>query len=170
MRENGHQRGLGFELAERITGTYYRLDDPLVERTLSITLRLQVIGVTRFLRERRIEGEGMIFADDLASSRGGGSSIAGTLEWKLLDQKRVTYDLAFEGDDGKRYRLRGQRDFFLHDLVGSLGVLPATLYHSPVGGEDVELARATLRFEPRLELPALLKSFRPLVRLRSRGF
>jgi hypothetical protein len=152
--------GLGFDLAERITGTYYRLDDPLVERALRIVLRLSVDGVTRFLRERRIEAEGMIFADGLTTRRAGGAPIRGVLEWKLLDQKRVTYDLAFDGDDGTRYRLRGQRDLFLYDFMGSLGVLPATLFDSSTT-DDVEVARATLRFDPRFELPALLKSFRP---------
>ncbi len=148
--------GLGFELAERITGTYYRLDDPLVERALRIALRLRVDGMTRFARERTIAAEGMIFADTFASARAGGAPIEGKLEWKLLDQKRVTYDLSFDGDDGKRYRLRGQRDFFLHDFIDSLGTLSATIFD-----DDSEVARAELHFEPRFELPALLKSFRP---------
>jgi hypothetical protein len=149
--------GLGFELAERIAGTYYRLDDPLVERKLRMLLRLSVDGVTRFARERRIEADGLIFADALATRRAAGAPIRGFLDWKLLDQKRVTYDLAFDGDDGARYRLRGQRDFFIYDFIGSLGVLPATLYDE----HDAEIARATLRFDPHFELPALLKSFRP---------
>ena len=67
--------GVGFELSERITGTYYRLDDPFSERSIRIALRLRVDGIRKFARGRTVEAEGMIFADTFASARAGGAPI-----------------------------------------------------------------------------------------------
>ena len=90
-----------------------------------------------------------------------GVVLKGTLTMKLFDEKRIPYDLSFEGDDGQLYRLRGQRDFFMHDAVDSLTILPASLYDAA----GTEIGRALLRFDPKTQLPALMKSFRPRVRL-----
>jgi hypothetical protein len=153
--------GLGFELAEAMTGTFHRFEDPMVDHAIRISLRLEVDGLRRFARERRIDAEGVIVADGLAENGGAGRPLRGTVTWKLLDQNRVPYALTFEGDDGRVYHLRGQRDFFVHDAVGSLTTLAASLYDV----EERELGRAVLRFEPRIELPALLRTFRPRLRL-----
>jgi hypothetical protein len=157
--------GLGFELAESMTGSYHRFDDPLTSKVIRITLRLDVDGLRRFARERRLDAEGVIFAEDLAENGGAGRSVHGTIVWKLIDEKRVPYVLGFEGDDGHTYHLRGQRDFFVYDAIGSLTTIAASLYDD--GGR--EIGRAVLSFEPRMELTSLLKSFRPRVRLRGRA-
>jgi hypothetical protein len=153
--------GLGFELSEAASGSYYRLDDPLRDHAIRFSLRLAVDGLRRFARERKLFAEGTVVAEGLAAE---GRPIEGTLTWKLLDEKRVPYDLAFEGDDGRTYRLRGQRDFQVHAALESLTILPASLYDEA----GVEIGRAVLRFDPKQELPLLLKSFRPRMRLLSR--
>jgi hypothetical protein len=153
--------GLGFELAESMTGTYHRFDEPFQDRVVRIDLRLGVDGMRRFARERRIEADGTILAEGLAENGGAGRSVAGTVTWKLLDENRVPYALSFDGDDARRYHLRGQRDFFLHNVALSLSTMQASLYDD----QDHEIGRATLHFEPRVELPALFKSFRPRLRL-----
>jgi hypothetical protein len=149
--------GIGFELSESCAGSFYLLERPFEDRPIRCSLRLRVDGMRRFLRERRIAIEGVLFADGLAAS---GRDVAGSLVWKLLDEKRVPYDLAFQGDDGRPYHLRGQRAFFVHDAAGSLTTLPASLYDD----RDAEIGRAMLRFDPRTELPELLRSFRPRLR------
>jgi hypothetical protein len=154
--------GLGFELAESMTGTFHRFDDPLNDKTLRVTLRLGVDGLRRFARERRIAAEGVIVAQGLAENGGAGRSVHGVIHWKLLEEKRVPYALTFEGDDERTYHLRGQRDFFVYDAVGSLTTMSASLYDD----QGQEIGRALLDFEPRMEIPALLKSFRPRLRLR----
>ena len=155
--------GLGFELAESLSGSFYRLDDARRDLGIRLSLRLVVDGMRRFVRERRLEVDGGIVAESLAVGDGNGRPVCGSLSWKLLDEKRIPYDLTFEGDDGRSYRLRGQRDFFVHDALQSLTVLPASLYDP--GG--VEIGRATLRGGAGPELRALLKSFRPRVRVRA---
>jgi hypothetical protein len=157
--------GLGFELAESMTGRFHRFDDPMHDRVVRITLRLGVDGLRRFARERRMSADGVIIAESLAENGGAGRSVRGTITWKLIGQNRVPYDLAFEGDDGRSYHLRGQRDFFMHDAVGSLTTLAASLYDD----EEQEIGRAVLQFEPRLELPALFRSFRPRLKVWSGG-
>lgn len=168
--------GLGFELAESFSGSYYRLDEPFRDHGMRISLRLGVNGMRRFLRERTVEAKGVIFAERLAEREKEGVPLEGTLTMKLFDEKRIPYDLSFEGDDGCRYRLRGQRDFFMHDAMDSLTILPASLYlvsASPaqrrgVAASEVvgtETGRAMLRFDPKTDLGALVKSFRPRLRL-----
>jgi hypothetical protein len=152
--------GFGFEMKEAFSGSYYRLDEPLRDHAMRITLRLGVDGVRRFLRERKVDATGTIFAERLAERAPDGVPLNGTLTMKLFDEKRIPYDLSFEGDDGRTYRLRGQRDFFAYDAVDSLTMLPASLYDDA----NVEIGRALLRFDPKTELPTLVRSFRPRVR------
>ena len=148
----------GFELSESLSGSWYRLDDPTTDRAIRYTLKLGVAGLRRFMKERKLEAKGTIFIEGLAEGDGDeGRPLFGSIVWRLIDEKRVPYDLELQGDDGKHYRLRGQRDFFLHDAVDSLTILPASIYDE--SGE--EIGRATLRFDPRTELPSTLKSIRP---------
>lgn len=153
--------GLGFELAESMTGSFHRFDEPLPDRAVRITLRLGAFGLRRFARDRRLAADGVIVAEGLAEGGGSGRPISGAITWKLLDQNRVHYALTFVGDDGRTYHLRGQRDFFLYNAIGSLTTMAASLYDD---GER-EIGRATIHFEPRMEIPALVRSFRPRVRL-----
>lgn len=157
--------GLGFELAESMTGSYHRFEDPMNDRPMQLKLRLGVDGLRRFARERRLEADGVIVAEGLAENGGSGRTVEGTILWRLLDENRVPYSLTFRGDDEKTYHLRGQRDFFVYDFVGSLRRLAASLYDE----EGLEIGRANLEFEPEFEIPALLRTFRPRLRLTKRG-
>jgi hypothetical protein len=152
--------GLGFELSESFSGSYYRLDEPFRDRAMRISLRVSVDGLRRFIVERRAAAKGLIHAEGLAERSKEGVPLHGIVTMELFDEKRIPYDLSFEGDDGRTWRLRGQRDFFMHDAVDSLTILPASLYDD----RGVEAGRALLRFDPKTELPAMMKSFRPRVR------
>lgn len=153
--------GLGFELAESLTGTFHRFDKPLADYTMRLSLRLGVDGLRRFARQRDLRVDGVIHAEGLAENGGSGCTVSGRVVWKLIDERRVPYHLSFTGDDGATYHLRGQRDFFVYDALLSLTNMQASLYDA----SDKEIGRATLSFEPKMELAALLKSFRPRVRL-----
>lgn len=152
--------GLGFEMKESFSGSFYRLDEPLRDHAIRISLRLGVDGMRRFLRERKVVAEGTVFAESLCERAPAGVPLWGSLTMKLFDEKRIPYDLTFEGDDHRTYRLRGQRDFFMHDAVDSLTMLPVSLFDDA----SLEIGRALLRFDPKTELPTLVKSFRPRVR------
>ena len=157
--------GLGFEVEERFEGTYYRLDEPFVDHAVRLSLRVRVDGVRRFVRDRRAFIDGVVWAEDLAAGgEGQGRAVSGSVAMRLFDEKRIPYDLSFVGDDGKSYRLRGQRDFFMHDALDSLTILPLSLYDEAGN----ELGRAMLRFDPKTELSRSLKSLRPTLRVFSR--
>jgi len=152
--------GLGFELSESFSGSWYRLEQPLGDLAIRLSLAWDVNGLREFLRDRRIEVGGRAFVEGLAERDPAGVPLAGAASMRLFDQKRIPYDFAFEADDGTTWRFRGQRDFFVHDLVDSLTILPASLY-DPAG---VESGRAVLRFDLRTELSPMMRSFRPRVR------
>ncbi len=148
--------GFGFELQERFEGTFYFLDAPFEDRALRFSLRIGVDGMRRFVRDKKAIADGVVYAEGLAEGDGEGRPASGTITVKLFDEKRIPYDLAFEADDGRVYRLRGQRDFFVHDAVDSLTILPLSLYDD----DGREVGRATLRFDPKTELPHSVRSFR----------
>ena len=153
--------GLGFQLAESMSGSYYLLDEPFRDHAMRVSLRLGVNGLRRFLRERKIDAKGLVHAEGLATRAPEGVELTGSLTMKLFDEKRIPYDLSFHGDDGRTYRLRGQRDFFVHAAVDSLTILPASLFDDT----GLEIGRAVLRFDARSDLGALVKSFRPRMRV-----
>ena len=95
---------------------------------------------------------GTLDAERLASRR----PIDGTLVFKLFDERRLPYRLAFTGDDGKRYELSGQKEWSGLAPVESITLLTASLYDE--AGE--ELGRATLRFDLRADWVRWMKSFR----------
>ena len=59
--------GLGFELAESLSGSFYRLDDRSA-RSCRCACRFvsRVDGMRRFVRERVVAAEGVIVAEALA--------------------------------------------------------------------------------------------------------
>ena len=148
----------GFELTESISGTWHSFEEPLVDKRVRVKMKLTVNGLRRFALERQIKVEGRIHAESLADDR----PLTGSIKWRLLDENRVFYELELDGDDGREYHFRGQRDFFVYNAIGSL----TTMYASVYDEDDHEIGRATLHFEPKLELPALLKTFRPRLFLR----
>jgi hypothetical protein len=156
--------GLGFEYSERLEGSFYWLDDPMSDHPMTLEVRARVDGLRRFAKTRVARVDGRIHAASIATATGG-AEVRGEVALKLLDEKRVPYDLWFEGDDRKTYRLRGQRDFYPHDAFDSLSMLPASIYD----GEGLEVGRALLRSDARSELPRMLKSLRARVRFSSTG-
>ncbi len=152
---------LGFQLSEALSGSYYMLDEPLVDRAIHFKVDLGVDGLRAFLRRRRVSAKGTIFVEGIAEGDGEGVPATGAVTVRLFEERRIPYDLAFTADDGRELRLRGQRDFFVHDVVDSLTILPASLYDA----SGTEIGRATLRFDPRRELPVTLRSLRPTVRI-----
>ena len=142
--------GLGFDFSESLSGTFYLHASSTVDRAMNLRLRVVVDGLRQFARDRLATATGTIEAEGLVPH----GSVSGTVGLRLFNEKRVVYDLYFD-----RYRLRGQRELFVYDPIDSLTVLGASLYE-----RETEIGRAILRFDPRSELPATLRSIRPRVR------
>jgi hypothetical protein len=143
---------LGFAFAETMRGNYYLLAEPTSERAMSFTIRATAAELAAFAHDpvARIEGRVDVegFADD--------APLEGNLAFRLRQQKRLTYDFAFVGNDEKPYRFRGQKDLTPLALAESFTTLSGSLYDE---GRR-EIGRAVLRFDLRSDLQKLLRSFR----------
>ncbi len=143
---------IGFGFAETLRGNYYLLADPTNERAMSFTIRATAKELASFAHDpvARIEGRVVLegFADD--------APLVGSLAFRLAQQKRLTYDFAFVGNDRSPYRFRGQKDLTPLAIVESFTTLSGSLYDE---GRR-EIGRATLRFDLRSDLRKLLRSFR----------
>lgn len=135
-----------------MSGTYWLLDAPTDERAIAFAIEASTDDVRAFARDKTWRITGTIDAERLASAK----PLEGTIAFKLLDERRVAYGFAFQGDDGRRYELSGQEEWSGISPVGSLTLLPASLYDER--GE--EIARATLRFDLRSDWAKWIKSFR----------
>jgi hypothetical protein len=142
----------GFSFRETMSGSYFMLDAPTDERAIAFTIEARASDVARFARDKTWGVRGTIDAEKLAS----GADVEGTLTFKLIDERRLPYRLAFRGDDGKRYELSGQKEWMGLQPIGSMTLLPASVYDDR--GE--EIARATLRFDLRSDWGRWLRSFR----------
>jgi hypothetical protein len=142
----------GFSFRETMSGSYFMLDAPTDERAIAFTIEARASDVARFARDKTWGVRGTIDAEKLAS----GADVEGTLTFKLIDERRLPYRLAFRGDDGKRYELSGQKEWMGLQPIASMTLLPASVYDDH--GE--EIARATLRFDLRSDWGRWLRSFR----------
>lgn len=121
----------GFAFSERMSGTFYLLSEPLRERPIALDFEAHV-------RKQGAAVTGRLRAEGFAHS-----PVQGTIDTAAVADKRIPYDLAFVGDDGRRYRLRGEKDLSWLAPFETLVVLPFT-----IGAEEdtwVEVARGTLR-------------------------
>jgi hypothetical protein len=142
----------GFSFQEALSGSYWLLDDPTDERAIALTVDAYADDVRRFAADKTWRLQGTVDAERLATARG----VQGALVFRLLDERRLPYRVTFQGDDGRRYELSGQKEWSGFAPVESITLLPATLYDD--GGDEV--GRATLRFDLRADWARWMKSFR----------
>jgi hypothetical protein len=142
----------GFSFCETMSGSYWLLEQPTEERAIALTIEAYAQDVRRFATDKTWRVRGTLNAERLASER----PLEGTLVFRLLDERRLPYRLAFTGDDGMRYELSGQKEWSSLAPFESITLLPATLYD----GAGEELGRATLRFDLRADWARWMKSFR----------
>lgn len=140
---------LGFFFRETMRGSFYLLDAPLVERGLEFTLKVETRKLRRFLRDRICTTTGTVSAEGIAKE----AKLEGTLAFR---ERCLPYDFTFTGDDGKRYRLRGQKDFNWFAPAESISTLPITL----LDDTETEIGRAIVRFDLRSDTGRFVKSFR----------
>lgn len=142
---------VGFELEQKLAGTYHRLDAPGTELPLALTLRVHVPGVSRLVLAPKAELSGTIDARGMAD----GCRLEGSLEFKPIARKLV-YEFRFTGDDGRARRFHGEMELEARRPLQTLTQLPGRIFDDP----DEE-ARAVLRMPLGEELLELLKSVRP---------
>jgi|SRR5579883_854339 len=140
----------GFEFRETMSGTWTRDG---IERPFAFTVRVRQPSLLRYLRERSATIEGHVDASGLASH----AVVAGTIVIDPLLGRRIRYEFAFTGDDGRGYRFAGQKDVALRSFVATMTTLPGEIVDERGG----PVGTALVKFDPR-DLPSFLGSFRPI--------
>jgi hypothetical protein len=128
---------------EWLTGSYWMLDAPTDELAMGVDLKVTTPDLRALVSHKVWQLSGTIDAERLAK----GQSIAGTICLRRLDEGRIPYRFAFRGDDGRPYELNGHKEWHGLSPLESLTLLSAGLYD----GRGEEVARATLRFDPRAD-------------------
>jgi hypothetical protein len=134
--------------AERMSGTFYFLDDALTTHDVSLELEANL----RNMRTRVASVTGRIHAKDLADA-----PVQGTLGFQAVHEKRVPYDLSFVDVRGRALRLRGEKDLRWLAPVETLLLLPFTILD-----DEREIARGEMRFDRTLSSLARSLRFAPL--------
>lgn len=133
--------------AERMSGKFYFLSDPLKELPIALDFEAHVRGKTASVT-------GRIRAERLANA-----PVQGTIDAAAFADRRIPYDLFFIGEDGTRYRLRGEKDLSWLAPVETLVALPFTIGRE--GESWTEIARGTMRTHADVRsLRAMVRSLR----------
>lgn len=127
-----------FSFVERLRGTFYLLAEPLRERAVALDVEAHVHRV----RTPIATATGHLRAEDFADA-----PVQGTIGLHAIGERRIPYDLSFVANDGRRHRLRGEKDLSWLAPVETLVVLPFTIGVEE-GGVWTEIARGTMRFDP----------------------
>ncbi|MBX3128097.1 MAG: GMC family oxidoreductase [Polyangiaceae bacterium] len=136
---------------ETMRGTF-RLAHEEDERPIEFTLRVRSVEVSGMLANPTMVVDGSIRAAGLATD----APLTGTLAADVLVGRRIPYDLAFQGDDGNRYRFVGEKRPTLLRPLHSMTYLPGRI----VDEAGKEIAVATLWFEVSSEWLRFARSFR----------
>jgi len=142
----------GFRFRETMKGTFHLLSSPVEDRAIRLEAEAHADDLLQFLQDKTWRVEGEIELEGFAERQ----AVQGTIVFHLIDERRLPYRLTFEGNDGARYELRGQKEWSVAAPLESMVVLPASLYDE----HGDEVGRCSLRFDLRNDLASFLKSFR----------
>jgi hypothetical protein len=149
---------LGLLYSESLSGSYYPLGEPSLERPARLSCNIRIADVAAFLRDRMAALDGTLTLEGLAEE----APVTGTVLYRWLEQYRLPYEISFRSDEGDAYVLRGQRNLHLLKVEESTTTLIASIYDT--GGREV--MRADLRFDARSDMGKMLRSFRFTYRTR----
>lgn len=142
----------GFRFEETMRGRYHLLERPEQERAMEFSIEARVDNLRRFALDPTARIRGVVTLDGLCKH----ANLDGTLGLKLVRENRLPYDFTFTAEDGKKYRVRGEKNVMLAGLVHSLTTLPASLYDEA----DREIGRAVVTFDLKRDWRKLLWSVR----------
>lgn len=115
----------------------------------ALELTLTFPNIRRLFMDQDAHLEGRVTLDGIAER----AALHGTLEIHKTRRKLV-YEFGFDGDDQKPYRFRGEKNLGVFSFLQDLTSLEGTF----VGSRGEEIARATLRTDPREAFSLLLRN------------
>jgi hypothetical protein len=143
----------GFSFDETMSGTMERVDRPGDAVPFTFSVHVHAPSTLRILRDGKATMRGTVEAPGLATS----AEAEGTLTLRPVVTRIVHYDLAFTGDDGKRYRFTGQKDIRWLDALRTWTTLPGEI--TDESGRVV--ARCQTRFDYKSDWMQFASSWRP---------
>ena len=145
---------MGFEFAETMAGTVVWDREPGVSHPFSFSVTAVAASVREHFANGRAQLTGEITAPPIAQA----AHVEGVITIRPVGQRIIRYELAFTGDDGKRYEVIGQKDIKWREALASFTQLPAEILdedHRRVG-----VCKTT--FNLRADWWSFLRSFRPI--------
>jgi hypothetical protein len=143
---------MGFQFAETMAGTVAWDRAPGEPQPFSFEITAEAASTRAHLKDGKASVRGVIHAPPLAEA----AEATGTLTIRPLGQRIIRYELAFTGDDGRRYALIGQKDIRWRDPVRTFTYLPAEI----LDDDHRRVAVCQTHFDPK-QFWRFLRSFRP---------
>jgi hypothetical protein len=144
---------MGFAFDETMSGTMERVDRPGERVPFSFTVHVHAPSTLQHLRDGKATLRGTVEATGLATA----AEAAGTMILRPLRGRIVRYELAFTGDDGRRYRFEGQKDIRWLDALRTWTTLPGIIRDE----QDQVVARCDTRFDYKSDWLQFASSWRP---------
>jgi hypothetical protein len=144
---------MGFQFAETMSGTIEWATDPGKQHPFRFEVTARAASTIDHLRTGKATLRGIVYAPPLAD----GADAEGTITIRPLGERVIRYELEFDGDDGKRYELVGQKDISWLRPLSTFTNLPAEILDE--GHRVVGTCRT--RFDLGKDWWSFLRSFRP---------
>jgi hypothetical protein len=144
---------MGFEFAETMAGTIEWDAEPGKKHPFKFEIRAHAPSTREHFATGRANITGIVSAPPHADH----AEAEGTIVIRPIGKRIIRYELAFVGDDGKRYELVGQKDIRYTRLLETWTTLPAEILDE--SGRRV--ATCLTRFDYRNDWWSFLRSFRP---------
>ena len=144
---------MGFRFAETMSGTIEWDRDPGKQHPFRFQVTAHADSTREHLSTGKATLEGIIDAPPVATA----AKATGTIVIRPIGQRIIRYELAFTGDDGKRYEMVGQKDIRWTRPLETFTTLPAEILDE----DHRRVATCTTRFDMQKDLFSFLRSFRP---------
>lgn len=142
--------GVSLRFGETMSGGVRLAADPHRNRPIEFTLRA-ASPLGELARRRAVTIEGTIRIDGFATER----PARGKLGMDFVVTRRIPYELFFEADDGRAYRLVGEKTVRPAHLLASMTKLPVQLRDD----DEALVGEGEMRFDV-LDLPTFAATFR----------
>jgi hypothetical protein len=147
---------LGFRFQETMSGTWVKSEGGADRRPIEFSVSAQAADLAQYLKDSRIHLSGTISVEGLAAR----APAEGSMVLSPVRRRVIRYEMAFTGDDGRPYRLEGEKRVRVAHLVHSMTTLSAVVL---AADSSAEVGRAELRFDVSADLFSFLRSWRPVL-------
>jgi hypothetical protein len=145
---------MGFQFAETMTGTIAWDTEPGTRHPFRFEISAHADSTRRHLADGKAVVRGKLYAPPIAE----GVDVEGVITIRPVGQRIIRYELAFVGNDGKRYEMIGQKDIRWRSPLKTFTHLPAEILDE----DHRRVATCETSFDLRKDGFRFLRSFRPL--------